>query len=133
MKNNFNKLFKEILPDLKESEDIDIESILDDLMPDIRYKKMPTRAQFSRALIRAKLTSALNAEQIYSYRKGHFVSIENANEEQLTSFMRKADKDIKAAEVRKANAEMLRNQISMAWDEKGNFIGFVIPEAKYNI
>lgn len=125
MKNNFNKLFKSILPDLKKSKDIDIEFILDELMPEIRYGKEPTRAQFARALIRAKLTSALNAEQIYSYRKGHFVNIENASEEQLASFMNKADKDIRAAEARKANAEMLRNQISMAWDEEGNFIGFV--------
>jgi hypothetical protein len=36
---------------------------------------------------------------------------------------------MEAAERRKQKAEERFAQISMAWDENGHFIGFVIPEA----
>ena len=61
--------------------------------------------------------------------KGHFVWIENANEEQLEYFREKARRDMDAAEKRKVKAEELINQISMAWDEEGNFIGLHNPKA----
>lgn len=129
MKSNFTELFKEMLPRLKKMDGIDIEQELDDLVPRIRYEEQVTKADLKRSVVRSLLTTALNANQIYSYEKGRFIYIENANEAQLEHFMEKAQRDIRAAEVRKAKAEQLRYQISMAWDEYGNFIGFHIPEA----
>ena len=129
MKNNLNELFKMMLPELKASKGISIDEILDEIMPQIRFEDRPSKKQMAREIVRGRLTTMMNAEEIYSYEKGQFVYIENANEEQLKRFMDKAEKDIKAAEKRKEEAEMRRHQISMAWDANGNFIGFIVPEA----
>lgn len=129
MKSNFNELFEELLPDLKQSGDIDIEQILDDVMPEVRFYDRVSKSDLARSFIRGRLTTAMNLNQIYSYEKGHFVSLESANEEQLNYFMEKADRDSKAAAARKAKAEARMYQISLAWDGDGNFVGFHIPEA----
>ena len=133
MKSNFNELFKDRLSELRASEDIDIDDELDFFMENIRFKGNPSKMQFMREVVRGIFTSALNAEQIYSHKKGHFVYIGNANEEQLKHFMEKAEKDRSAAERRKAKAEELIGQIKLAWDENGKFIGFIIPETKVNV
>lgn len=129
MKSNLNELFNEAFDDLKASSDIDIEGELDKLMPMIRFDGKVTKAQMAREIIRGRFTSLLNSNGIYSFSKGHFVNIENANEDQLRYFMEKAKGDIIAASKRKHRAEMLINQISFAWDENGNFIGYHIPKA----
>lgn len=129
MKSNFNELFDERLEGYKKASGIDIEAELDEMMPQYRYVGRVTKKDLTRIELRSKYTTALNSHQIYSYEKGHFVFIENANEEQLRYFKDKAEKDAKSAERRKANAEERLHQISLAWDENGNFIGFHIPEA----
>lgn len=129
MKSNINELFEERLPRYLSASGIDIEAELDEIMPKIRFDVRVTKRDLARCVIRGRLTTAMNLHQIYSYEKGHFVSIENASEEQLKYFMEKAERDSKAAEIRKANAEERMHQISLAWDENGNFIGFHIPEA----
>ena len=129
MKSNINDLFEAMLPRLKKSTDIDVEDVLNELMPLVCFKERMSKAQMAREIIRGRLTSAMNQKQIYSFKKGHFVWIENADEEQLQFFREKAKRDMDAAEKRKANAEMLLNQISMAWDEEGRFVGLHIPKA----
>lgn len=129
MKSNFKKVFKKYLPEFEQSDDINIEETLNVIMSEIRFAKSPKRSDMAREIIRGRLTTALNSKDIYSFGKGHFVSLKNANEEQLRYFIEKANRDITAAEQRKANAELFKSQISMAWDENGNFIGFKIPEA----
>ena len=129
MKSNINELFEEILPRLKASEDISMDVVLDELMPSVKFKNSVTKMQMAREIIRGRLTTAMNAAAIYSFKKGHFVWIENANEVQLQYFKEKAQKDAEAAERRKASAEELINQISLAWDEDGNFIGYHVPKA----
>ncbi len=132
MKSNFNTIFEKMLPDFQTAADISIEDVLDELMPEFSFDERVTRKKLVRNFVRNRLTTALNHNQIYSYEKGKFVHINNANESQLTYFMRKAERDIAAAEVRKAKAEIMRTQISMAWDESGNFIGYHVPEAVVN-
>ena len=129
MKSNFNTLFNAMLPRLMSSDDIDIEKELDTLVPLIIYEEKVTKTDLKRSDIRSRLTSALNANGIYSFEKSHFIYIENANEAQLEHFMEKAERDIRAAEARKSKAEMMKSQISMAWDEEGHFIGLHIPKA----
>ena len=129
MKSNFNELFENRLSDFKSASDISIEDVLDEMMSEFKYEKFVERSWLIRKILRAKLTSALNHNQIYSYEKGKFVSLDNADEAQLTHFMDKAKKDIEAAEIRKAKAESILTQISMAWDEQGNFIGYNVPKA----
>ena len=135
MKSNFNKIFEQFLPSFLASSDINIEDVLDEMMPLIRYEDRVTKKDLSRSYIRGKLTSAFNQKQIYSFREdgvgevGHFVFIENANESQLRYFLEKAEKDKRAALSRHANAEERLHQISMAWDENNNFIGYHIPDA----
>lgn len=128
MKSNINDLFEAMLPRLKTSKDVNIDEVLDELMPLVYFKERVSKARMAREIIRGRLTSAMNAEQIYSFTKGHFVWIENASEEQLQYFREKARRDMDAAEKRKAKAEELMNQISMAWDEEGHFIGLHIPK-----
>lgn len=130
MKSNFNSIFKELLSDLKEMQDISIEKILDEMMPGIEFYGNITKRQMEREIIKGRLTTALNAEEIYSFEKGHFVSIYKADEKQLKTFQEKAERDAKAAEIRKEKAMNMANQISMAWDENGRFIGYNIPNAK---
>ena len=130
MKSNFNKLFKTALPDLKEMEDINIEEVLNDIMPQVKLYGAVTKTMLVRELIRGRLTTALNAKEVYSYKKGHFVSIYKANEDQLKFFQKKAERDAKAAEARKEKALNMANQISMSWDENGKFIGYNIPNVK---
>lgn len=129
MKSNLNELFEERLRAYKSASEIDIEAELDEIVPLVRFDARVTKADLKRCVVRSRLTTAMNLHQIYSFEKGRFVYIENANEEQLKYFMEKADRDSKAAEARKANAEERMHQISLAWDEDGNFIGFHIPEA----
>ena len=129
MKSNFNEIFEKRLGDFKSASDISIEDVLDEMMEEFKYEKFVPKTWLLRKVLRAKLTSALNHNQIYSYEKGKYVSLGNADEAQLTHFMDKAKKDIEAAEIRKAKAESILTQISMAWDEKGNFIGYNIPKA----
>ena len=130
MKSNFNEIFNEMLPDLLGAKEVNIDNVLDDFMTLIRFKRYVSRRELVRRVLRSELTTALNKNQIYSYEKGKFVFIENADEEQLKTFIKKADRDIRAAESRKAKAETFKSQISMAWDENGDFIGFIIPEAQ---
>lgn len=129
MRSNFTQIYNDIFDELAESNDIDIDIVLNRIMPRIRFSEHPSRAKMAREIIRNRLTTALNSDGIYSFKKGHFVNIENANEEQLTTFIKKAIRDIDAAERRKAKAELLKSQIEMAWDEEGHFIGFIVPEA----
>lgn len=130
MKSNLNEIFERILPDLKGSNDVDVDEVLrNDILPEIKFAENPTKAELIYENTRGKLTSLLNNNRIYSYKKGHFVSIENANAEQLKYFKAKAERDIAAAEKRKVTAEELIHQISMAFDENGKFIGFITPEA----
>lgn len=129
MKSNINELFEERINRYKGASDIDIEAELDEIMPKIRFDERVSKKDLARCVIRGRLTTAMNLHQIYSFEKGHFVYIENANEDQLRFFMEKAERDSKAAEARKASAEERIHQISMSWDADGNFIGFHIPEA----
>lgn len=129
MKSNFNKIFEKMLPDFQIASDISIEDALDEMMPEFKFEEQVTKSKLVRWFIRTRLTSALNHNQIYSYEKGKFVSLANADEEQLKHFMDKAKNDMDAAEVRKSKAEMMLTQISMAWDEDGNFIGYHVPKA----
>ena len=129
MKSNINDLFEAMRPRLEASKDINIDAVLDELMPLIIFKDRVTKTQMVREIIRGRLTTAMNAAEIYSFKKGHFVWIENADEDQLQYFREKARRDAEAAERRKAQAEELINQISLAWDENGNFIGYHVPKA----
>lgn len=129
MKSNFNDLFEGMLPRLLKSNEVNIDEVLDELMPLIIFNERVTKMDLARSVIRGRLTTALNMNQIYSYEKGKFIFIENANEEQLSYFMEKAKHDAEAAEARKAKAEMMRNQISLAWDDEGNFLGYQVPKA----
>ena len=129
MKSNFNELFNDRLADFMNAPGIEIDDIVDEMMKDFRFSEYVTKSRLIRWFVRSRLTTALNSNQIYSYEKGKFVYIENANEGQLAHFMDKAKRDIAAAEARKSNAEELLNQISMAWDENGTFIGYHIPKA----
>lgn len=129
MKNNLNEIIDRMLPELESSNGFSIDEILNDIMPQIIFEEHPTKARMAREIIRGRLTTFLNSKGIYSYEKGHFVSMENANESQLLHFLDKAKRDVNAADARKAEAEERLYQISMAWDENGNFIGFKIPEA----
>lgn len=133
MKSNFNELFEQQIDSLKTSNLIDINEVLDEIMPHIRFYSNPTKGMMARELIRNRLTTALNAHEIYSCEKGnkgHFVYLPNANEEQLQHLLEKAERDKKAAARRQAKAEELIGQIKCAWDENGKFIGFIIPEAR---
>lgn len=129
MKNNLNEIIDKMLPELESSNGFSIDEVLNDIMPQIKFEEHPTKARMAREIIRGRLTTILNSNGIYSYEKGRFVSIENADEGQLLHFLKKAKRDIDAADARRANAEERLHQISMAWDEEGHFIGFVIPEA----
>lgn len=132
MKSNINDLFTEMLQDLQQMKIVNINDLLNEIMPQIVFPDRPTKSDMAREIIRGRLTSLLNANEIYSCEegnKGHFVYIRNANEDQLAYFKKKANRDIEAAETRKNKAEELLHQISMAWDEDGNFIGFHIPPA----
>lgn len=129
MKSNVTELFNIRLQEFKSSEGFSIDDVLDEIMPEIRFEGRVTKAKMARQIIRGSLTSLLNANEIYSYEKGRFVSLENANEDQLKHFFDKARRDAEAADERKAKAEERMHQISMAWDEDGKFIGFVVPEA----
>lgn len=136
MKSNFNELFEERLQELKALSLIDINEILDDMMPHIKFRGQVTKAMMARELIRGRLTSALNANEIYSCEKGnkgYFVYLPNANEEQLRHLLEKAERDKNAAAKRQAKAEELIGQIKCAWDENGKFIGFIVPEARINV
>jgi len=129
MKSNLNKIFESMLNDFKMSNGFSIEDALDEIMPQIQFEGRVTKSQMARQIIRGALTTLLNSKDIYSYEKGKFVSIENADEQQLMHFLEKAKRDVEAADARKAKAEEKMHQISMAWDEEGHFVGFVIPEA----
>ena len=129
MKSNFNEIFETIVEVLKDSEGFSIDDVLDNVMPRIVFLNKPTKADMAREIIRARLTTALNSRDIYSFSKGQFVWIENANEEQLKHFKEKAERDVRAAAKRQRKAERFLNQISMAWDSDGTFIGFHIPKA----
>lgn len=118
-----------MLPNFQIASDISIEDALDEMMPEFKFEEQVTKSRLVRWFMRTRLTSALNHNQIYSYEKGKFVSLANADEEQLKHFMDKAKSDMDAAEVRKSKAEMMLAQISMAWDEDGNFIGYHVPKA----
>ena len=129
MKSNLNKIFESMLDEFKLSNGFSIEEALDEIMPQIQFEGRATKSQMARQIIRGTLTTLLNSKDIYSYEKGKFVSLENANEEQLKHFFDKAKRDAEAADIRKAKAEEKMHQISMAWDEEGHFIGFNVPEA----
>lgn len=129
MKSNLNKIFESMIDDFMMSSGFSIEDVLDEIMPQIKFEERVTKAQMARQIVRGSLTTLLNSKDIYSYEKGKFVSLENANEEQLRHFFDKAKRDAEAADIRKAKAEEKMHQISMAWDENGKFIGFVVPEA----
>lgn len=129
MKSNFNEIFEGRIEGLLNSRDVDIEKELDEIMPQIIFRGYVTKARMAREIIRQRLTSAMNSKGIYSFEKGHFVWIENADEEQLLHFKEKAERDQEAALKRANRAENLINQISMAWDENGKFIGYHMPEA----
>lgn len=129
MKSNLNKIFESMIDDFMMSSGFSIEDALDEIMPQIKFEERVTKAQMARQIIRGSLTTLLNSKDIYSYKKGEFVSLENANEEQLRHFFNKAKRDAEAADIRKAKAEEKMHQISMAWDEDGHFIGFIVPEA----
>ena len=128
MESNFNEIFNKKLPDFLNATSISIDEALDEMMENFHFEERVTKTRLVRWFIRSRLTSALNHNQIYSYEKGKFVSLDHADEGQLTYFMKKAKRDIAAAEVRKSNAEMMLTQISMAWDEDGNFLGYHIPK-----
>ena len=132
MESNFNDIFSKMLPDFLNATSISIDEALDEMMSEFKFEEQVTKSRLVRWFIRTRLTSALNANQIYSYEKGKFVSLDHANEGQLEYFMKKAKRDIEAAEARKSKAEMMLTQISMAWDESGNFIGYHVPEAVVN-
>ena len=129
MKSNFNDLFEKMLPDLKTASEIEIDEVLDEMLPQFSFNERVTKSRLVRWFVRTRLTSALNQNRIYSYEKGKFVHLNNANEKQLSYFMEKAQRDIDAAEKRKSKAETMLTQISMAWDEDGNFLGYHVPEA----
>ena len=129
MRSNFNDLFNERLTEFLDAPGIEIEDVVDEMLKDFRFSEHVTKSRLVRWFVRSRLTTALNNNQIYSYEKGKFVYIENASESQLAHFMDKARRDIAAAEARRSNAEDLLNQISLAWDENGNFIGYHIPQA----
>lgn len=129
MESNFNEIFNRMLPDFLKSSSISIDEALDEIMPEFHFEERVTKTRLIRWFVRTRLTSALNNNQIYSYEKGKFVSLFNADEVQLEHFKTKAERDVKAAEARKDKAETLLTQISMAWDDDGNFIGYHVPEA----
>lgn len=129
MKSNLKELFDNRLKDFKSSTDINIEEELDEIMPFIKFENKFTKAMMAREIVRGRFTSMMNSAGIYSFEKGHFVWIENATETQLSTFKDKAERDKAAAEKRLQKAEELINQISMAWDEDGNFIGYHVPKA----
>lgn len=129
MESNFNDIFSKMLPDFLNATSISIDKVLNEIMPEFKFEEQVTKSRLVRWFIRTRLTSALNHNQIYSYEKGKFVSLDHANEGQLEHFMEKVKRDIDAAEVRKSKAEIMLTQISMAWDEDGNFIGYHVPKA----
>lgn len=129
MESNFNEIFNKKLPDFSNATSISIDEALDEMMENFHFEERVTKARLVRWFVRSRLTSALNHNQIYSYEKGKFVSLDHADEGQLAYFMKKAKRDIDAAEKRKSKAEMMLTQISMAWDEDGNFIGYHVPKA----
>lgn len=129
MESNFNDIFSKMLPDFLNATSISIDEALDEIMPEFKFEEQVTKSRLVRWFIRTRLTSALNHNQIYSYEKGKFVSLDHANEGQLEHFMEKAKRDIDAAERRKDKAIEFMTQISMAWDEDGNFIGYHVPKA----
>lgn len=129
MRSNLNNLFQNMLSELKAMDEIKMDELLDEIMPEIRFEKRPTRAQMAREIIRGRLTSMLNAKGIYSYEKGMFVYIENANPDQLRYFIKKAEKDYKAAKKREDKAEKRIGQLTMRLNEKGEYDGIEIPEA----
>lgn len=130
MKSNFKELFDAILPGLKTVNDIDIETLLNNLVPQIEFDNPVTYEDLKRDNIRHTLTSALNAEEIYSFQKGHFIYYKNADEEKLKHFMEKAEHDIAAADKRKQKAEDMLNQYKLAWDENNNFVGLILGPQK---
>lgn len=132
MKSNFKKLFEARLEELKIYNMIDINLVLDDIMPEIKFEGKVTKAMMAREIIKSRLTSAFNAHEIYACekgKKGHFVYLNNADEDQLSYLIKKAKRDVDAAKKRKEKAEKLIDQISMAWDAEGNFIGLNVPKA----
>lgn len=129
MRSNLNNLFQNMLSELKAMDEIKMDELLDEIMPEIRFEKRQTRAQMAREIIRGRLTSMLNAKGIYSYEKGMFVFIENANPSQLRYFIKKAKRDYKAAKRREVKAEKRIGQLTMRLNEKGEYDGIEIPEA----
>ena len=126
MKSNFREIFKEMLPSLKDTSDIEIDVVLDEFIREkgFTFYGKVGKKKLAREYLRSRLTSALNANDIYSYKKGHFVFIENADASQLESFSEKADQDREAVERRKEKIEMYRNQIVMHFDDDNAFTGY---------
>lgn len=125
MKSNFKELFNAIRPELLEASEINIDDVLDGMMESFRFEGRVSKERLTRELLRARLTSELNRNEIYSYGKGHYVFLGNANEQQAVAFVQKAKHDLEAHKLRMIKAETRLDQLTMAWDKDGHFVGIV--------
>ena len=131
MKHNLAKLLNERIHEYKNAVIIDVNEVVDELLPKVRFYEYASRKALLRGYLKARVEVFLNKQNCYSFRKNRFVSLDNANVDQLAAM----DKDfvrgiLGRAKTLKRIREMEAAKGQMRIQFEGNeFIGYAEEES----
>lgn len=124
MKSNLMELISQRLEQWKEKGIINVEEELDSIMKDVYFIDNVTYEDLKRSYVKDRLESVINANSFYSYKKNMFVTLENANIQELYAI---DDNFANAIKAREKTLERIRAE------ERSRIEGQMVFTFKENI
>lgn len=124
MKSNLMELISQRLEQWKEKGIINVEEELDSIMKDVYFMDKVTYEDLKRSYVKDRLESVINANSFYSYKKNMFVTLENANIQELYAI---DDNFANAIKAREKTLERIRAE------ERSRIEGQMVFTFKENI
>jgi len=124
MKSNLMELISQRLEQWKEKGIINVEEELDNIMKDVYFMDKVTYEDLKRSYVKDRLESVINANSFYSYKKNMFVTLENANIQELYAI---DDNFANAIKAREKTLERIRAE------ERSRIEGQMVFTFKENI
>ena len=124
MKSNLMELISQRLEQWKEKGIINVEEELDSIMKDVYFMDKVTYEDLKRSYVKDRLESVINANSFYSYKKNMFVTLENANIQELYAL---DDNFANAIKAREKTLERIRAE------ERSRIEGQMVFTFKENI
>ncbi len=131
MKHNLSKLLNERIHEYKAAVIIDVNEVVDEILPRVRFHEFVSKQMLLREYVKARVEIFLNQRNCYSFRKNKFVSLDSASVDQLAAMDKNFVKGILGrAKTLKRIREMEAAKGQMKIEFDGNeFIGYAEEES----